>query len=120
MMATPGGYRLYQDLAGWWPLISPAAEYAEEAASLAEIFGTAARPVREVLDLGSGGGHVAVHLKSRLTLTLVDLSASMLAVSRQLNPECEHVRGDMRTIRLGRRFDGVLVHDAVDYLTTRG
>jgi SAM-dependent methyltransferase len=110
-------YRLYRDLAGWWPLISPPAEYEEEAAHLAAVFGSAEIPVREVLDLGSGGGGVAIHLAGRLVLTLVDLSGEMLAVSRRLNPECEHIRGDMRTIRLGRRFDAVLVHDAVDYMT---
>ena len=42
----------------------------------------------------------------------------MLAVSRELNPECEHVRGDMRDVRLGRQFDAVFVHDAIMYLTT--
>jgi len=42
----------------------------------------------------------------------------MLALSRRLNPECEHIVGDMRTVRLGRSFDAVLVHDAVQYLTT--
>jgi hypothetical protein len=42
----------------------------------------------------------------------------MLALSRSFNPECEHVRGDMRTLRLGRTFDAVFVHDAVMYLTT--
>jgi SAM-dependent methyltransferase len=51
-------------------------------------------------------------------MTLVDLSEDMLAVSRQLNPECEHLCGDMRTLRLGRVFDAVLVHDAIDYMTT--
>jgi SAM-dependent methyltransferase len=111
-------YRVYSDLAEWWPLISPPEDYAEEAAHLADVFGSAAAGVREVLDLGSGGGGVAVHLKDRLTLTLVDLSDEMLAVSRALNPECEHIRGDMRTIRLGRAFDAVLVHDAVDYMTS--
>ena len=35
-------------------------------------------------------------------MTLVDLSEEMLAVSRELNPECEHLQGDMRTLRLGR------------------
>jgi SAM-dependent methyltransferase len=112
------GYRVYTDLAGWWPLISPPGEYAAEAAQLAGAFGAAGIPVRDVLDLGSGGGGVAAHLKDRLTLTLVDLSEEMLAVSRQLNPECEHIAGDMRTIRLGRAFDAVLVHDAIDYMTT--
>ncbi len=42
----------------------------------------------------------------------------MLEVSRALNPECEHVPGDMRSLRLGRRFDVVLVHDAISYLTS--
>ena len=39
-------------------------------------------------------------------------------MSRALNPECEHVEGDMRTVRLGRQFDCVFVHDAVVYMTT--
>jgi SAM-dependent methyltransferase len=113
----PTAYSLYTDLAGWWPVISPPGEYATDAAAIVDTFGTAAIGVRDVLDLGSGGGHVAAHLKDRFSLTLVDLSEQMLTVSRQLNPECAHVRGDMRMVRLGRQFDGVLVHDAVDYVT---
>jgi SAM-dependent methyltransferase len=115
---APGEYRLYSDLAKWWPLISPVGEYLQDAASLARVFESALLPVRSVLDLGSGGGHVAWHLKHKFALTLVDRSAEMLAVSAELNPECEHILGDMLTIRLGRLFDGVLVHDAVDYVTT--
>jgi SAM-dependent methyltransferase len=118
MPAAPE-YQLYSELAEWWPLISPVGEYEQDAAALAAVFASAELPVRTVLDLGSGGGHVAVHLRQRrLDLTLVDRSDSMLAVSRTLNPECEHVPGDMRTIRLGRLFDAVLVHDAIDYITT--
>ena len=49
-------------------------------------------------------------------VTLVDLSAKMLEVSRRLNPDCEHLQGDMRTVRLGRTFDVVFVHDAIDKL----
>jgi SAM-dependent methyltransferase len=113
-------YRLYHELADWWPLISPPEEYAADAAALGRVFTAAHVPVRTVLDLGSGGGHVAWHLKDTVRLTLVDRSAQMLAVSQQLNPECEHLLGDMLTLRLGRRFDAVLVHDAVDYVTTQG
>ena len=120
MTSPPDGYRLYGELAEWWPLISPPGEYAAEAGYLASVFSEAAIGVREVLDLGSGGGHVAAHLKERFSLTLVDLSEDMLAVSRRLNPECAHLPGDMRTLRLGRQFDAVLVHDAIDYVTTRG
>jgi SAM-dependent methyltransferase len=113
-----GEYRLYAELAEWWPLISPPEEYAQEAAYLTGVLASAALPVREVLDLGSGGGHVAMHLTERFAMTLVDLSEDMLAVSRRLNPGCTHIQGDMRTVRLGRRFDAVLVHDAVDYVTS--
>jgi hypothetical protein len=41
----------------------------------------------------------------------------MLAVSRRINPECEHLLGDMRSLRLGRDFDVVLIHDAIMYAT---
>jgi SAM-dependent methyltransferase len=111
-------YRFYGELARWWPLISPPEEYAEEAAFAASLLASASIPVREVLELGSGGGHVATHLKGRFAMTLVDLSEGMLEVSRRLNPECQHRRGDMRTVRLGREFDAVLVHDAIAYMTT--
>jgi len=110
--------RFYSELAPWWPLISPPEEYAEEATFIASALRHAERPVHQVLELGSGGGHNAVHLKSEFELTLVDLSPEMLAMSRQLNPELEHHQGDMRTVRLGRDFDAVFSHDAVDYMTT--
>jgi hypothetical protein len=42
----------------------------------------------------------------------------MQALSRELNPECEHVLGDMRSLRLERQFDAVLAHDAIGYMTT--
>ena len=113
-----GEYRLYRDLAGWWPLLSPLEEYAADAAVLLRAFESAPVPVRTILDLGSGGGHIAWYLKQIAPMTLVDISAQMLGASAVLNPECEHIEGDMLTLRLGRSFDAVLVHDAVDYVTT--
>lgn len=110
--------RFYGELAEWWPLISPPEEYAEEATYAATVLRTASIPVHDVLELGSGGGHSAVHLKAHFDMTLVDLSEEMLDVSRRLNPECEHRQGDMRTVRLGRTFDAVFLHDAIDYMTT--
>jgi SAM-dependent methyltransferase len=118
MTGSAAELHLYRDLAAWWPLISAPGEYTEEAATAATVLSSASIPVREVLELGSGGGHNAFHLKKRFSLTLVDLSPDMLAVSRRLNPECAHHRGDMRTVRLGREFDAVFVHDAVAYMTT--
>jgi SAM-dependent methyltransferase len=59
-----------------------------------------------------------LYLKSKFEMTLADLSPQMLAVSRALNPECEHREGDMRTVSLGRTFDAVFVHDAIIYMTS--
>jgi SAM-dependent methyltransferase len=136
MAGLDDDYRIYADLADWWPLISPPKEYSAESAYLAAVLERALPPDRalqadralqpdpapanprrpQVLDLGSGGGHVAVHLKDKFDLTLVDISQDMLDVSRQLLPQSPHLQGDMRAIRLGRTFDAVLVHDAIDYI----
>jgi SAM-dependent methyltransferase len=78
----------------------------------------ASRPVREVLELGSGGGNNASHMKRHFAMTLVEPSDEMRRLSLALNPECEHLPGDMRTVRLDREFDAVFVHDAVMYMTT--
>lgn len=43
----------------------------------------------------------------------------MLDLSKKSNPECEHILGDMRTLRLNRTFDAVFVHDAICYMRTR-
>jgi SAM-dependent methyltransferase len=119
MTPTPDRYRLYTDLAEWWPLLSPPSQYLEEAADLLPLLldGSDAGDARTLLELGSGGGSLAYHLKDRFTLTLTDLSPGMLAVSKQVNPECEHICGDMTVLDLGRQFDRVLIHDAIMYAT---
>src|SRR5688572_11928375 len=111
--------KLYTELASSWPVFSTPVDYAEEAAIYQrELENASERPLRTLLELGSGGGNNASYLKKRFEMTLVDLSDGMLEVSRELNPECEHIQGDMRSARLGREFDGVFVHDAVCYMTT--
>ncbi len=110
---------MYRELASWWPLLSPPEEYAEEAAFYARTLEEATeRPIRTLLELGSGGGHNASHLKTKYALTLVDLSEDMLSVSRELNPTVEHIVGDMRSVRLRRTFDAVFIHDAINYMRT--
>jgi SAM-dependent methyltransferase len=111
--------KLYGELAEWWPTFSTPEEYREEATFFKRVLAkTSTPPPRKVLELGSGGGNSAFHLKSRFAMTLVDVSPNMLAVSRALNPECEHVEDDIRTMRLGRTFDAVFVHDAICHMTT--
>jgi SAM-dependent methyltransferase len=109
----------YKDAAGWWPLFSPPIHYVEEAADLLARLRERQVPEGSTLvEFGSGGGSLAFHLKPSFQLTLTDLSPAMLDVSRTVNPESEHVQGDMRTLRLNRQFDIVLVHDAVMYMTS--
>jgi SAM-dependent methyltransferase len=112
--------KLYNELANWWPLLSTYEDYAEEAAFFSQILSQAGLPPSSsLLELGSGGGSNAFHLKKIFSqVTLTDLSPQMLAVSRRLNPDCEHMEGDMRTLRLGRVFDVVFIHDAIDYMKT--
>ena len=112
--------KLYSELAAWWPLLSPPEEYVEEAAFVAKILSDADLPTAaSLLELGCGGGSNIFHLKNIFAhVTLTDISSEMLAVSRSLNPECEHIVGDMRTLRLDRTFDVVFIHDAIDYMTS--
>lgn len=109
---------MYGEFAEWWPLLSKPPEYQEEAGFYTQLLREACNPTT-VLELGSGGGNNASHMKQHFAMTLVDLSASMLEVSRRLNPECEHVQGDMRDVRLGQQFDAVFIHDAIEYMATR-
>jgi SAM-dependent methyltransferase len=110
---------MYSDLAPWFHLLTHPSDYWDEAAFVTRVVDDVVEgPKRTLLELGSGGGNNASHLKQRFECTLTDLSPEMLALSRTLNPECDHIEGDMRTLRLGRTFDVVFIHDAVSYLTT--
>jgi trans-aconitate methyltransferase len=112
--------KFYEALAHWWHIISPPEEYADEAAAFLELFEDVANAeAAHLLELGSGGGNNALHMKSAFaSTTLVDLSPQMLAMSEGINPDCTHMPGDMRTLRLGKTFDAVFIHDAIDYMTS--
>jgi len=110
---------MYSDLAPWFHLLTHPSDYTDEAAFVSRVADEVVEgAARTLLELGSGGGNNASHLKKRFECTLTDISPEMLALSATLNPECEHIEGDMRTLRLGRTFDVVFIHDAISYLTT--
>ena len=109
--------KLYRELADWWHVLSAPEDYAEEAVFYEKALRAACGfEPHTLLELGSGGGNNASHLKQHFQMTLVDLSPGMIEVSRSLNPECEHIHGDMRTVRLNREFDAVFIHDAIMYM----
>jgi SAM-dependent methyltransferase len=110
--------QLYKELTSWYLLLDPTADHADEVAAYRAALERKASPRPEtLLELGAGAGNNAFHLKQRFRCTLSEPSPEMQALSRALNPDCEHVGGDMRSVRLGRTFDAVLVHDAVMYMT---
>jgi ubiquinone/menaquinone biosynthesis C-methylase UbiE len=111
--------KMYGELAPRFHLVTHPKSYRGEAAwARQQLLKRRPRERPTMLELGSGGGNNALHLKKHFRLTLTDLSPEMLALSATINPECEHIRGDMRTLRLGRQFDFVFVHDAISYMTT--
>jgi SAM-dependent methyltransferase len=109
---------LYTELVSWYRLVDPTTDHEDEATCYRAAFERATQPCDTLLELGAGAGNNAAYLKRRFRCTLTDVSPQMQELSRQLNAECEHQPGDMRTLRLDRTFDAVLVHDAVMYITS--
>ena len=111
---------LYSTLTPWYDLVDPVEDHLEEAESYERALLSAVDgPAATLLELGAGAGNNAYFMKRRFRCTLADLSPQMQTLSRARNPDCEHILGDMRDLRLGRTFDAVFVHDAVAYMTTR-
>jgi hypothetical protein len=111
---------MYGELAPWFHLLTPPSDYADDAALVVtQLRAAVDGPLGTLLELGAGGGNTASHLSQELQLTLTDPSPKMLALSRTINPRSDHVVGDMRTLRLDRTFDAVLIHDAICYMTTK-
>jgi SAM-dependent methyltransferase len=110
--------RLYTDLADWFHLLTDPKDYRDEAKWIAAQLKIPGVKKPTLLELGSGGGNNAVHLKKHFDMTLTDLSPNMLKLSKRINPDLPHKAGDMRTLRLDTEFDCVLIHDAIMYMTS--
>lgn len=110
---------LYSTLTPWYALLDAVEDHEAEVAEFLQGFEAAITGPREtLLELGAGAGNNAAFAKRAFHCTLADISEPMLQLSRAQNPECAHVLGDMRTLRLGRTFDAVLVHDSIVYMRT--
>ena len=110
---------LYTDLVSFYHLIDPLEDHKDEGHEYGSVLLEAVGDATRLLELGSGAGHGAYYIKTKFEkVTLADLSGSMLGRSKELNPDCEHILGDMRDIRLPTSYDAVLIHDAISYITT--
>ncbi|PKG33215.1 trans-aconitate 2-methyltransferase [Methanoregula sp.] len=115
---TPG-WIAYNDLAWVDDYLTGPAEYEEEVRcyiGLLEQQGI--KPPGTLLHLGCGaGGHDRI-FRQYFSVTGVDISPGMLARARAAHPDIGYLEGDMRSIRLNRRFDAVVIPDSIDYMVT--
>jgi SAM-dependent methyltransferase len=109
----------YNDLAWTEDLLADPADYEKEVGVYVELIRRqATEPPATLLHLGSGAGGHDRFFKRHFAMTGVDLSVGMLDKARVANPEVEYLEGDMRTVRLGRQFDVVVIPDSVDYMAS--
>jgi len=109
--------RLYQDLAWIWRIFSPPEVYQEEAENLLEIIeNQLGRRPQNILEFGSGGGYLLSHFPKEIEKTLVDWEENMVQEAQRVNPNAHCIQGNMLDVQLEKKFDCILVHDAVMYL----
>ncbi len=89
--------KMYAELASWFHLITAPEDYKEEAAFYVKrLIDACDGTPTSLLELGSGGGNNASHMKRHFDMTLVDLSPEMLALSKTINPELEHIQAEIK------------------------
>ena len=76
--------KLYSELATWWPLFSPPADYEEEARFFRQVLLEAGLPpTPALLELGCGGGNMALYLKPQYAQVTLTEPWDWLAVYRR-------------------------------------
>jgi SAM-dependent methyltransferase len=84
-----------------------------------DAFASLIPPGAALLDVGCGAGEpIAAHLIGRgFRLTGIDSAPSLLSICRSRFPDAEWIESDMRTLSLGRRFDGIVAWDSFFHLS---
>ena len=95
-------------------------DYGREAAAVVERIRRRRPEALTLLDVACGSGlHLAAFQELGFAVEGVDLSSAMLAAARDRLPGVALHEGDMRTLRLARRFDAVVcLFSAIGYMTT--
>ncbi|MBN2144306.1 MAG: class I SAM-dependent methyltransferase [Candidatus Aureabacteria bacterium] len=109
----------YNDLAWTEAILCRPEDYHDEVWPLCRaIFKHGGLKPKTLLHLGCGAGVYDHCFKKHFEVTGVDLSKPMLNVAARLNPQVTYIHGDMRLIRLNRKFDFVAIPDSIGYMTT--
>jgi SAM-dependent methyltransferase len=109
----------YNDLAWTEKLLVNPSDYEKEVSVYLDLIKhSAKKAANTLLHLGCGaGGHDAIFKRS-FKVTGVDLSLGMLNIARETHPDIEYLEGDMRSLRLNRQFDVVVIPDSIDYMNS--
>jgi ubiquinone/menaquinone biosynthesis C-methylase UbiE len=109
----------YNELAWTEDYLVDPADYEDEVDTYSNLIKSASRePVHTMLHLGCGAGGHDRFFKKYFTVTGVDISVGMLNKAKAVNSDIHYIEGDMRTIRLDRRFDCVVIPDSIDYMVS--
>ena len=84
-----------------------------------DAFGNMLAPGASVLDIGCGGGEpVAARLiRQGFAVTGIDSSQNLIALASARFPHAQWLVADMRSLNLGRRFDGLLAWHSFFHLS---
>ena len=111
--------RLYHDLAWTWEILVSQEEYIPETEFVKKAVEKHKKSSGcDLLDVGCGGGHHDLLLKSDFKIVGIDKNERMLEFAKRRNPEIEYRPGDMRTFQLGRKFDVIIAMDTIMYNLT--
>jgi len=109
----------YDEMAWVEKIVAPPEEYAEETEHHCRLIKARSRvEPKTLLHLGCGAGGNDRTFKKCFKVTGVDISRGMLEIARKRNPGASYIHGDMRSVRLGERFDAVAIPDSIGYMTT--
>lgn len=112
-------WTVYNDLAWVEPIICSVEDEKEACLQIcAQLKSMADGECGTMLHLGCGAGYYDAAFKEQFRVTGVDISPGMLELAKGLNPQVNYIKDDMRSLRLGERFDAVVIPDAIDYMLT--
>ena len=115
------GLSQFHELAKYYDVLNDGKDYRGESKRLEAIARRFTGPGRSAwLDVGCGTGRHLEFLSRRHFTVGVDDSQEMLRLARRRLPRTRLFLGDMRTFRLGRRFDVVsCLFGAIGHLSTK-
>jgi SAM-dependent methyltransferase len=111
---------IFDKYSRYYDLLYRDKNYDAEAAFVQQLIRKEAPEARSLLELGCGTGlHAAALAQRGYSIHGIDLSDEMLARARRRKSEkLSFARGDVRELRLGRKFDGVIsLFHVVSYQT---